>query len=68
MVLSCRGPRIGVPCTKESDCDVHCRCDDRFLHHDGLTGVSGTCGGTIEAGAWMCVIDEQGVVKSMIVD
>lgn len=66
--LTCRGPQIGQACRKKSDCDIICRCDDALVHKDGLTGVTGTCGGTLLAGQWMCELDAKGAVSSLIID
>lgn len=74
---TCRGPNIGVACTRQSDCDVRCGCDDPKQRPpmqgssprgpaDGTRGVTGTCMGQIVDGAWYCVIDENGVVTHFI--
>ncbi len=76
-ILSCRGPRIGSPCTRKGDCDIACFCQGNQngpeLSSDsgpasGATGLTGVCGGTLWAGAWMCQIDEAGKVTRIIID
>ena len=35
---------------------------------DGTRGVVGTCSGELEAGVWMCELDDKGVVTHLIID
>jgi hypothetical protein len=66
--LTCRGPQLGKTCHKKSDCDIICECDRSLVHHDGMTGVAGTCGGFLPPGEWLCELDEDGKVTSLILD
>jgi hypothetical protein len=77
-ILSCRGPQIGKPCQRKQDCDVACFCgaqqgplDPRARPAgppDGTRGHTGVCGGTLQAGVWMCQINDKGLVSRMIID
>jgi hypothetical protein len=77
-VLSCVGGQIGKACRKKGDCDVVCFCPDDGNPpapekgptgpNDGTTGVTGVCGGSLQAGVWMCEIDEKGAVTHVILD
>jgi hypothetical protein len=66
--LSCRGPQLGKPCHAKTDCDMTCECDRSLVHHDGQTGVAGTCTGGLPSGVWLCTLDEAGHVTSIIID
>ncbi|MCW5806474.1 MAG: hypothetical protein KIT31_29185 [Deltaproteobacteria bacterium] len=75
--LTCRGPRIGLPCKSKLDCDIACSCDasDHLSPGagpqgpaDGSRGVLGHCAGSLQIGVWMCQIDEHGKVGHTIVD
>ncbi|HUJ62278.1 MAG TPA: hypothetical protein VLX92_27415 [Kofleriaceae bacterium] len=65
--LHCRGPQIGKPCTKSSDCDIACACDPALVHHDGER-ATGTCTGLLPPGEWLCHVGNDGRVVSMIID
>ena len=76
--LNCRGPRIGAPCTRKSDCDVLCACpgqagrlsnlDGPSGPPDGTTGITGECGGIEQDGVWRCEIGETGQVTHVIIN
>jgi hypothetical protein len=66
--LVCRGPQLGKPCQKASDCDIQCGCDPAYLQKDGQTGVTGTCIGYLPPGEWLCTLNESGRVSSLIID
>ncbi|MFO0665446.1 MAG: hypothetical protein U0174_15935 [Polyangiaceae bacterium] len=76
--LTCRGPRIGAPCTRKSDCDIACSCPSsdtappsagaRDNIPDGTTGLVGRCASANYRGTWMCRLDEEGKVSHMIID
>ena len=66
--MVCRGPNLGKTCAKKADCDLACQCDAKYIHKDGLTGVTGTCIGGQPAGEWLCILDENGRVVSRIID
>ena len=66
--MSCRGPQLGKSCTRRTDCDLACACDRSLIHHDGQTGVVGTCSGYQPSGEWLCRLDDQGGVTSLIID
>lgn len=66
--MSCRGPQLGKTCHKKSDCDITCGCDPSLIHHDGETGATGHCTGTMPSGEWLCTLDEAGRVSSLIID
>lgn len=77
-ILTCHGPRIGIPCSKKSDCDIACACPssevappharERDDLPDGTTGLVGRCAGANYVGTWMCRLDEEGRVSHMIID
>ena len=77
-VLDCRGPQVGQPCARKTDCDVVCACpgqggrlsnmDGPSGPADGTTGIIGTCGGIVQVGVWRCEIDEAGKVTHVIID
>jgi hypothetical protein len=45
-----------------------CECDSNLVHHDGQTGVTGSCVGGMRSGVWLCTLDEAGRVTSLIID
>src|SRR5450432_533074 len=66
--MSCRGPQLGKVCHRKSDCDIACSCDRNLVHHDGRTGVTGHCSGDKPSGEWLCELDDDGKVTSLIID
>ena len=77
VILRCEGPRVGRPCSRKGDCDIACFCHGHQIGpapqsysgpREGSTGITGVCGGTLWAGAWMCQLDENGKVTPVIID
>jgi hypothetical protein len=66
--LSCRGPQLGKVCHRRGDCDIACSCDRSLAHHEGMTGVTGHCSGDKPSGVWLCELDDDGKVSSLIID
>ncbi len=75
--LICRGPQVGRPCQRKQDCDLVCFCEDHGMLSPGAgapgpppgtSGHTGVCGGTLQAGVWMCEIDEKGLTTRVIID
>lgn len=76
-IMSCRGPRIGLPCKKASDCDLACECPSaqappwkrgRSDLPAGTKGLTGTCASGTYVGEWMCRLDDKGQVTHVILD
>lgn len=76
---TCYGPNLGTPCSRKSDCDLFCSCDDPTRRPpqqgssprgpaDGTRGVTGRCASDTARGAWVCRIDDDGRVTHLILD
>jgi len=66
--MSCRGPQLGKVCHRRGDCDIACSCDRNLVHHDGQSGATGHCSGDKPSGEWLCELDDNGLVSSLIID